>query len=325
MTPTNFPKPMLKRVMLLILFLAIIVFIKGGPPVFTNAPLVTAQWQISSPGTFHLGDVIQATLVITTQPGVSLDWTEVPNVGDVLPLPPKIDNTSYDDYDMPSEIIEGELEVVSRRQIAQHSEGGLVITEITYGLMYLLPIDLSAPRDDKLLPWNVPIFQKYLRYFVSWRRIEQKRDKVFVKTANFYIVPRRVDGNSEPIFTFFELIPSATHWPYVRMAGFASLGLALVLLAWRAMSIGIAHRRTKEEAATQLPPKAGELYKVWCQNPNQKIFLEALRFYRHGVWGRPQASTWVMTTAILYSGVAPSLEAQKTVFARLVKEVSDES
>src|SRR3989344_3870722 len=148
MTPTNSPKPMLKGVLLLILFLAIIVFIKGGPPVFTNAPLVTAQWQISSPGTFHLGDVIQATLVITTQPGVSLDWTKIPGIGDVLPLPPKIldgpPHFQYPPYgdEYPETSSEGELEVVSR-QVSQHFEGGLVVTEIAYEFIYLLPLDSS--------------------------------------------------------------------------------------------------------------------------------------------------------------------------------------
>ena len=323
MTVTTLKKG-LRRVIRLILFSAIIVFLGASGTIFTKTPLVIAQWEIASPDNNHIGDVIKATLRIITQPGATVDISKLPDVSDTLPLPPKADNTStaYPHYDTPPPIPEGELEVVSRR-ITQHSEDGLVITEIEYEFLYLLPLDLSAPSDDKRLPWDIPLFQEYQQFFTSTGRTERESDKIFVEMANFYIVPR-VDKNSQPIFVLFKLTPPATRWPYVRLAGFASFGLAICLLAWRGVGfVATAHRRRQDQIALD-PPDANELYQIWCQNPDQAIFVEALKLYRRGIWGRPQTSTWIMTTFILYSGVPLNLDQMKTIFARLVKEVVDE-
>ncbi len=315
-------KAKLRRIPLLILFLAVIVSLGDGLAVFSETPPVTAHWEINTPYNNHIGEVIKATLVTATQPGVSLDLTWMPDTGDVLALPPKVDNTptEYPPYDFPQEILEGELEVVSRR-ITSHSEGGLVITEIAYEFLYLLPLDLTAPTDDKLLPWDVPLFQRYLRYFISGK-IEPQSHHIFIEMADFYLVPR-VEENSKPIFRLFEITPPATHWPNVKLAGFASLGLAICLLGWRAGHLIAAHKRQQEKIPAE-SPKADKLYLVWCESPDQKTFIEALKLYRRGVWGRPQASTWISTTFILYSGVNLNLDQMKTVFARLVKEVSNE-
>jgi len=199
----------------------------------------------------------------------------------------------------------------------------LVVTEIAYEFIYLLPLDLSEASDDKRLPWDVNIFQEYQQIFAKTGRVVQESDKIFVGMTSFYIVPR-VDENTRPILTLFELTPPATNWPKVRLAGFVSLGLAICLLAWQVASRLIAaHQRRQDQIALD-PPGADELYQIWCQNPDQATFVEALKLYRRGVWGRPQASTWLTTTFILYSGVHLSLDQMKTVFARLVKEVSDE-
>lgn len=315
-------KKWLRRVIRLILLICLIAILQNSSTgsTFSKPPHVTAKWEIDSPDNNHLGDVIKATLRVTTPPGMRVDTEKLPGKGDVLPLPPGVNSrsSSYPPYDAPPGIPEGELEVISS-QITQYSEGGLIITEIDYELQYLLPIDLSAPVDDKRLPWDVPIFQSHRRLFVSTGKIGWLTTKIYVEMANFYIVPR-VDENSQPIFALFKLTPRQAG-PYVRLAGWGLISLALGLLAWR---VAIVKARRRQNRVADEAPDANEMYQIWCQNPDQAIFIEALKLYRAGIWGRPQASTWITTTFILYSGISLNLEQTKTVFARLIKEVTNE-
>lgn len=307
------------RLVLLVCLIVILLLISSIGAIFSETPIVTAKWQIDSPDNNHIGGVIKATLLITTQPGVKIDVSQLPDVGDILPLPGKVDYTkTFPHYDYP-EISEGELEVVSRR-ISQYGKNGMVVTQIDYELQYLLPIDLSASSDDKFLPWDVPVYQSYLQFFVNSGKLERLTTKIFVEKAEFYIVPR-VDENSQPIFTLFNLTPPA-HWPLGRLAGGILIGLALSLLIWRGVSF-LRARRRHDQIAEDLP-NVGQLYQNWCENPDQAIFFEALKLYRRGIWGRPLASLWITTTFILYSGVRLSQDQTKMVFARLIKEVADE-
>ncbi len=312
-----------KLIRILILFVTSLVFLAGPGTVFVQTPPVTAKWLVPSPDNNHLGDIIKATLRITTQRGVSLDWTKMPDVGDILPLPPNtIGGTFYPHEEQSPGIPEGELEVVFRH-ITEHPEGSLVVTEIAYEFIYLLPLDLSGPSDDKRLPWDVPLSQEYRQFHTYSGKWQHESDKIYADMTDFSIAPR-VDENSVPIFKLFEAEPPATYWPSVRLTGFASLGLAVCLLIRWGISFVVTRRHQMQTETTQNPPEANELYQIWCQNPDQAIFTEALKLYRRGIWGRPQASTWLTTTFILYSGVRLTPDQMRIIFARLVKEVADE-
>lgn len=293
--------------------------------IFPQTPATIAIWEIDSPNNNHLGEVIKATLRLTTQPDTTVDTSQLPDVGDILPLPPKLDNTStaYPHYDMQSWIPEGELEVVSRR-ITSHIEEGLTVTEIDYELQYLLPLDLTSPTDDKRLPWNVPVYQRYFQFFAKTGKVESVTTNIFAEMTDFYITPR-VDENTPPIFKLLQLTPPRqTAGPLVRLAGVGLIALAFVFPVGRLGCLIKARLRQRQDQIANALPTASKLYLSWCENPDQAIFIEALKLYRRGIWGRPQASTWITTTFILYSGVSLNQEQAKSVFARLVKEVGDE-
>lgn len=312
------------RLILLISLFAILQNSSTGV-IFPQTPSTIAMWEIDSPNNNHLGSVIKATLRITTQPGTTVDTSKLPDKGDILPLPSKVDTSveGYPHYDIPPEIAEGELEVISY-QISQYSENGLVVTVIDYELQYLLPLDLTSSTDDKRLPWNVPVYQRYLQFFANTGKVESVTTNIFAEMTDFYITPR-VDENTPPIFKLLQLTPPRqTAGPLVRLAGVGLIALAFVFPVGRLGSLIKAHRRLRQDQVANALPTASKLYLSWCENPDQAIFIEALKLYRRGIWGRPQASTWIMTTFILYSGVSLNQEQAKSVFARLVKEVGDE-
>lgn len=315
----------MKKLPLLVLFVALAFVLQSSSTltrVFSEEPKATTWWEITSLNN-HLGGVIEATLHITTQQGTIPDWSRLPDIGGTLELPSKADPqykfSRYDDYDKGVGMIsEGELEVVSR-QITQYTISGWVVTEITYGLQYLLPIDLSSPSDDKRLP-RATLFHGYLvskAGKVTWRV-----SVILVDGINFYIVPR-VDENSRPFFSQFILAHPTSHWLVVKLAGYGLVAMAFCLPAWRVIGIVIARRR-RNQAGVEIFPKAKSLYELWCKNQDGGVFIEALKLYRRGVWGRPSASAWIRTTFVLYSGIKLDRDQVGKFFAQLVKEVADE-
>lgn len=313
---------MKKKALLLILLVAVAIALQRSSPlatVFSEDPKATARWEVASPN-YHLGELITATLRVTTQPGVMVDWSRLPDVDETLALPSKIvvpESTSpYREY-VWNEVAEGELEVVSRR-ITQYQEGGLVTTEISYEFQYLLPIDFSSTPDDKRLP-QVAIKQSYL-IVITAGNIIQRTDTILAEGTIFYIVPR-VDENSRPVFRQFSLTPPATHWPYVRLTGFGLIVSAFCLLAWRGASF-VAARRRRGQVEIQNVPEVSALYQLWRENQDRGLFIEAIKLYRRGVWGRPSAAAWIKTTFILYSGVKLGRDQVEPIFGELVKEVS---
>lgn len=323
MTVTTLPKGLRRVIRVIFLILVTVILQNSSGGVFSKTPQVTARWEIpSSNNSYHLGEVIKATLYVSTQPGTTVDLEKLPAADDILTLPDKLDGSigDYRNYDMPPMIEEGDLEIISR-QISQYAQGGLVITRIDYELMYLLPIDPISSADDKQLPYNVPIYQKYRQFYPGAGKVELVSTMIFVDMADFFIVPR-VDKNSQPFIEFFKLTPPRSAGPQVRLAGFAMIGLAVGILAWRGLRNLITSHRQQDES-TVSTPDATKLYQAWCENPDPAIFIEALKLYRRGIWGHPKASTWFATTFILYSGVSLGYEQMKTVFDRLIKEVSN--
>lgn len=297
--------------------------------VFTKTPPITAKWEIpSSNNSYHLGEVIKATIRVTTQPGATVDTEKLPNVGDVLSLPAKIDNSKERGhyYDVPPMIEEGELEIISR-QISQYTqEDGRLVTEIEYGLMYLLPIDLALPADDKRLPYYVPVNQEYLLATRSGE-IKQVSSGTFVDMTNFFIITR-VDENSQPFIEFFKLTLPATRWPQVRLAGFSLISLAFVFPIGRIISLLMARQHQKSNVVK--PPNVNEMFQRWCTDPDPFVFIETLKLYRQGVWDFPKSpekrlKIWLRTTFILYSGITLNQKQMEDIFRELVKEISDDS
>ncbi len=323
MITTTFKK-MVRRIPLLILIIVGLIVLRRSETegiVFPQEPAGAAQWKIPSPDHNHIGGVITAILYITTQKGVSLDLSLLPNVGGVMQLPARVDPSqlNYNGTGSPKMISEGELEVVSRT-VREHVDNGLVITEIAYGFLYLQPIDLSAPRDDKQLPTDLRISQGYL-LATSNGNATWQTSKISIEAAEFSIEPR-VDSHSQPIFTLFEPTPPPTSWPYVRYVGYGLIGLAMCFVLWRGVSLLSARRRYQTIVDT--PQDATELYAQWSKDPDYNIFIETLKLYRKGIWGRPQASTWIVTTFILYSGATLGHDQIETIFAQIVKEVARE-
>jgi hypothetical protein len=133
-----------------------------------------------------------------------------------------------------------------------------------------------------------------------------------------------VDDNSQPIFRLAQVTLPSSPWSYLRLAGFAGLGLAICLIARRALVL-IPRRRPNQTRMVDQPPAARVLFELWCEKPESSAFIEAVKLYRTGVWGQPHASLWFLTTFVLYSGVELNHDQAKSVFARLVEEASNDS
>lgn len=295
--------------------------------VFSEMPRATAVWEFADRD-YHIGDVIEVTLVITTQQGTTLNLEPLAEVGDRLRLPPKQEITQPTDpfsagetaiyRSLPLAIPEGELEIVSR-SIGGHETNGLDITEIDFGLMYLQPIDLTEPFDGKFMPRL--IFSQTVLTRATNGNIYLRTGIIMTAPAEFRIVPR-VDENSQPIFGFFSLTPVASLWPTVRLGGFLVIGLAICLGFWRIVRLVIARRR--EQLSTLVIPKAEELYDLWTERQDEETFIHAIKLYRKGAWGRTKRYTMLKTTFIIYSGVNLSQHQMKNVFSSIVKEVAGE-
>lgn len=317
---------MTKKILLLAVILVAAVTLQRSSPVpltFVDTPLATAHWEVSSRYNNNIGTVIRATLIITTEPGVTVDWSRLPLPGQMLQLPAKPDPnqvpiSSGNEFALPKTIDEGELEVVSRSEV-QYFQNDLVITEIDYEFQYLLPLDLSTSPDDKLMPETL-IYQKYL--IVKDGTITWDRDRIVAVSTDFYI-KARVDGNSEPVFKFFEATPPIMHWSRFRIAGFGFVGLGTCLFVWYGISL-IKIRKQVIQTVIENPPDIVQLYRQWHDDPDYQIFIETLILYRRGTWGKIRPLTLAKSTFYLYSGLIPGPERIESVFAQIIKEVEDE-
>lgn len=327
-----------KKLPRLLLLLVSAILIRGSASVweeviYQGAPPATARWEIQTPAPIHLGDLIRATLVITTVEGIKLDLAFLPQEGQTMALPsrpnPAATTSTYlgpnDGYmpSIPSVFPEGELEIISRRTIVSR-ENGQVITRIEFGLLYLLPLDRTQAADDKRLPQDNPIYQIYwLRN--SLGQIYSHKARILMVTANFEIVPR-VDDSSSPIFKLFEPSPPETPWPKVRAVGYSLIAVAILLAVWRVGRAVLAVRRATLALQESLPDVV-ELYNHWRESPDYKTFIEALIvyrwLYRHGYVTQASGSTLFRTEVILYSGVKLGHDEAQAMFEELVKEVGD--
>lgn len=302
------------------LILATIVLSSPVQTIFSKTPSTLGHWELVPPARFHLGEVIQATLVITTTPGVSVDTSHLPDVGQTLKLE---DRTEFLEdsasYDYPRIIDEGVLEVVSR-DIITYPQGGLVVTRVSYELIYLGEIDPDAASDEKRFSPYIALSMKYWSWH-NGKKIGRESRSIIVDSTDFLIVPR-VDDTSEPVFRFVTFVPPSSPWPYLRLAGFTSLGLAFCLIIRRALTL-IPRQSSSQTPTTDCPPVARELFETWCERPETLAFIEAVKLYRRGVWGQPRASLWLVTTFVLYSGVELNSDQARSVFERILQEVSD--
>lgn len=329
-------KAVVRKVLLLVLLLIAAVILQPVPSpkdiIFYAEPVVKAQWEVTTPHNY-IGSVITATLRITTEAGVTMELDGVPQVGRVLDLPVKsIQNPnpptgfpSFGEHSSQLSVIhEGELEVLSRT-ITRHNEGSLIVIEFAYEFMYVLPIDLSSPRDDKRMPEGLSIYKNFLIAVGEEEKVVSRRVYVPIESTTFFIEPR-VDGNSRPIFTRFPLVPPATYWREVTLAGFGCIGLAaLLLVLWTGRLISI--RRREKLAAHPVPPIAVEaLFDEWRETGDYHAFIEALVRFRQGAWGRkPSITMWVKSTFILYGGVMLSHDQTNSVFTQVVREVHNDT
>ncbi len=307
----------LKRIVLFVVIVGITIFLKDSTPVivFNEAPVVTAQWTVSPVHDNYIGSIITATIILDSVPGVYLDLSYLPQAGEVLEL---ASNSPYGEK-------EGQLEIRSRK-IKQTLQGDHYLTEIIYEFQYLITIDFSKPYDDKNLSRYIPLYEEYL-FNDKTGQVEWRSLVVLIKSADFAIA-RRVDENSQPIFTLFNLEIPKTIWFYLRYLGFGYIGLGLLFLIREIVSLYIASRksRPKIEPTSEIvvsQPSLEDLFLLWQKDSNYSIFIEAVILFRLGIWGNPQPDTVEITTYILYSGTILDSKEIITIFDRLILEVKD--
>lgn len=309
-----------KRVILLLILEFLILFAfqsKKEGAIFRQMPEAFAYWEIASIENNHIGGAIKASFYVITKPGVLLDIENIPDVGDTVALPSKVIVSEQDNlyplFMEPQVISEGQLEVVSR-EIRQYRDKDQVTTEISYEFQYLVPIDLDLPLDDKFLPTDMRVYQEYRIFIKRTGRIEDRSSRIRVGETLFYI-KSRVTAQSRPIFELMSSMAFFSYWSIIKFLGFGFVILAFLIFGWRVVT-----KKTKQ-ASNESLPLVDEMYDLWHQSLDQKVFLETLKLYRRGIWGQPQTSTWFLTTFILYSGVSLNQDQMESVFLQLKKEI----
>lgn len=320
---------MLKRIFLLILFLVITATMLSvsrisveEKVVFDSTPLWSLRWELSDHD-FHLGDLIEATVVITTQPGTMLNFEKLGSPGQTMTLPSRPDpryaltaDSEVYGYISQPVILEGELEILDRK-IYSYVEDGQVITRISYQLIYLQPLDLTEPTDGKILPQYLPFTHTF------WRLASDGNIKLGTLTgmtpAEVFSLTPQASLNSNPIFSPFVIIPPATYWPAMKTTGAGLILLAFGLAFW-----GFSRRRhlVDQTEAYKSKPDIKEYYRRWQETKDDQVFFETLVEYRNGAWGRPRIASWINTNRILYSRNRLTQEEKERELAHIIKEVS---
>ena len=298
---------------------------------FTKAPSFSAEWEIVSFYNNHIGGRIEAILKTTSVPGVRIDLSQMPKVGEVVeinrigvPLNEYYDPYYDDHFVIPATrvITEGELEIQDR-QVNSYLRDGLVVTEVYYDFQYLLPIDFNHAFNLKVLP-RVVVRQIYL-FGTSWGEIQRRVSIRTVEPINFYLA-RRVDQDSTPIFQFNALTSPLALAPFLRLAGAGIIAGAVVAQIW----ILVWGRVRRNRAETAVPdsgiypiPTLMDLYIRWGRTGEYQVFAEAVKLYRAGTWGNPSPLNWAKSTFILYSGVVLSDSQVANYFTKLMEAIDE--
>lgn len=322
----------LKRLLLIcfLLFLSLTLTRSTIPQVvLSEDPKTTIEWEMVTTFSNHIGDRVIAVLRMTAPLGVRPNLSLLPEVGETLELyreepittPQGIPPRFFEYYSGPSIIAEGELEVWER-SVNYYVRDGLGVTEITYTFQYLLPIDFTRAFTLKHVPSQI-FFQTFLK--INEKSGLPKKTSRIVKApeAEFYLL-RRVKEGDEPIFEVIRFVsPTLGLAFYLKISGLGLIVGTLVAQSW----VGIRRRRKREAVVLTTPersPTLCSLYGAWRCSGEYKVFLEAVKLYRSGFWGRPHPMRWIKTTFILYSGRVLSLQQIEKTFTQLM-EVRDDT
>lgn len=320
---------MVKRFLLVVILLSLPAILTGSVPrivfPFGEQLVGSAEWEFKTQFNNHIGYEITAVVRITTPPGVYLELEKLPDVGGSFDLSQRWLGGDYElweklDRDAQDNLISynGELEVIERT-VTQHRGGDSMVTEVTFKLLYLDPIDFNRAYTTKRIAGSY-VGQRYL-FFNRKGEIKKGWEHIGIGELDFHVL-RRVEEGDQPIFSFIHL-PISTPRPYflLQISGIGIIAGAVVAHGWSLLKAKMLRRREARALAAIEPklPTLDDLYKGWVRTRDYKIFLEAVKLYRRGFWGKRRPMLWIKTTFILYSGRTFSNEQVEEVLSELVR------
>jgi len=296
-------------------------------------PLLT-EWEISPVYSNYIGGPITVVFRVHAPAGVRVDLSFLPEVGENvdlwrrLPPPPPGWNLpdQRSDYRNPNPGygLNGEFEVQDR-VIRREYRGGQQVVEVTYTFLYLDPIDFSY-RFTKKVTRSPIVSARYFQFEPRMGRIVRDFVNNVRQDATFYLV-RRVEEGDRPIADLMTVQKVVSPLPsFLRLTAGGLVAGMLAAQSWSAVRHRII-RRSGSKLALISSASLGvtQLYESWQKNGEYQYFLEAIRIYRQGFWGRPRPLDWVWTTFILYSGRVVSDSQIREIFEYLLSlEKSEE-
>jgi hypothetical protein len=310
----------------LVLLLAGALLITGSQVshIFTEkilSPLT--EWEIDSVSNNYIGFPITIVFRVSISAKAQVDLSLLPEVGETVDLwrilPPTPFDQGFEYYDNPTPGLSpnGEFEV-QNRVIREHFRGGQRIIEATYTFLYLDPIDFKRQFTEKVTRSpNVHI--RYILFIRGTGRFVREFVNTTSKDATFYLV-RRVKEGDQPIPDLLAVAKVVSPLPhYFRLIAAGLMVGMLSAQSWSVVNRRILRRRGSKLALVSPASFAtAELYESWQKNGDYQYFLEAVRLYREGFWGRPRPLDWARTTFILYSGWVISASQIKKTFEYLI-------
>ena len=330
----------LKRLVVALALLVIgALFLTGSQArfIFTEKiPPILTEWEIGSVYNNYIGGPITVVFRIYAPARAWVDLSLIPEIGEtvdlwrIVPQPPVGWNfygdggDGYYENPNPGYSSNGEFEV-QNRVIREEFRGGQRVIEATYTFLYLDPIDFEKRFTEKVARSpNV-----HIRYFYS-NPHTGKVGRDFVNTtsqdAEFYLV-RRVEEGDGPIPDLMLMARAVSPLPhYLRLVAVGLVVGTFAVQGWSGIRRRII-RRSGSKLALISSASLGvvQLYESWQKNEEYQYFLEAIRIYRQGFWGRPRPLDWVRTTFILYSGRVVSASQIKEIFEYLVSLESEKA
>lgn len=299
-----------------------------------NVPIM-GTWSVASVYNNSIGYPIVVTFRVFIPVGTQLDLSKIPDVDDrfdlfrFVPCPPNFKDYSdpewggkwggRDNYgsDICSEYSKIGNAEVRNRSVRRWVQGNQQVVEVTYTLQYLLPIDFTHTFTKEIVR-SLAVGTSYLRYENNGKVM--KRVSILMPLdATFYLV-RRVEQGDQPIMDLRAVVKKVSPLPSIlRM-----VAVGLVVGTFAAQGWSAIRRRTLRRRgigmilAPSSSPTAAMLFASWQKSGEYGYFVEAVRIYRAGFWGKPRPLDWFRWTFIIYSGRILSDSQIKETFEHLI-------
>ena len=330
----------LKRLVVALALLVIgALFLTGSQArfIFTEKILPPlTEWEINPVYNNYIGGPITVVFRIYAPARAWVDLSLIPEIGEtvdlwrIVPQPPVGWNfygdggDGYYENPNPGYSSNGEFEV-QNRVIREEFRGGRRVIEATYTFLYLDPIDFEKRFTEKVAR-SPNVHVRYFYFNPHTDRVVRDFVNTTSQDAEFYLV-RRVEEGDQPIPDLMLMARAVSPLPhYLRLVAVGLVVGTFAVQGWSGIRRRIIRRSgSKLTLISSASLGVVQLYESWQKNEEYQYFLEAIRIYRQGFWGRPRPLDWVRTTFILYSGRVVSASQIKEIFEYLVSLESEKA